>query len=58
MEIYTIGFTKKTAEQFFTKLRESGARRIVDVRLGGTGRRAPAHGRRLPPACAPDAADP
>ncbi len=33
MEIYTVGFTKKTAEQFFTKLRESGARRIVDVRL-------------------------
>ena len=33
MEIYTIGFTKKTAESFFEKLKHSGARRIVDVRL-------------------------
>lgn len=31
--VYTIGFTKKTAETFFTKLCESGARRVVDVRL-------------------------
>lgn len=33
MDIYTIGFTKKTAETFFTKLRQSGAKRVVDVRL-------------------------
>ena len=33
MKIYTIGFTKKTARQFFTLLRESGAKRVVDVRL-------------------------
>lgn len=33
MRIFTIGFTKKSAEQFFTKLRDSGAKRIVDVRL-------------------------
>lgn len=33
MRIFTIGFTKKSAEQFFTKLRNSGAKRIVDVRL-------------------------
>ena len=33
MKIFTIGFTKKSAEEFFTKLRNSGARRIVDVRL-------------------------
>jgi uncharacterized protein (DUF488 family) len=33
MKIFTIGFTKKSAEQFFTKLRNSGAKRIVDVRL-------------------------
>lgn len=33
MVIYTIGFTKKTAEQFFETLRKSGAKRIVDVRL-------------------------
>jgi uncharacterized protein (DUF488 family) len=33
MKIYTIGFTKKSARQFFTLLRESGAKRVVDVRL-------------------------
>ena len=33
MKIYTIGFTKKTAEKFFTLLRQSSAKRIVDVRL-------------------------
>jgi uncharacterized protein (DUF488 family) len=33
MKIYTIGFTKKTAEKFFETLRSSGAKRIVDVRL-------------------------
>jgi uncharacterized protein (DUF488 family) len=33
VRIFTIGFTKKSAEQFFTKLRNSGAKRVVDVRL-------------------------
>jgi uncharacterized protein (DUF488 family) len=33
MKIYTIGFTKKSAESFFTKLRSTGASRLVDVRL-------------------------
>src|SRR5947208_285230 len=33
MRLLTIGFTKKSAEQFFTKLRSSGAKRLVDVRL-------------------------
>ena len=33
MRIFSIGFTKKSAEQFFTTLRESGAKRVVDVRL-------------------------
>lgn len=33
MRIFTIGFTKKSAEEFFTKLRNSGAKRLVDVRL-------------------------
>ena len=33
MKIYTIGFTKKPARRFFGLLRESGARRLVDVRL-------------------------
>jgi uncharacterized protein (DUF488 family) len=30
---YTIGFTKKSAEQFFGLLRRSGAVRLIDVRL-------------------------
>ncbi len=33
MRVFTIGFTKKSARTFFTKLRQSGAQRIVDVRL-------------------------
>jgi uncharacterized protein (DUF488 family) len=33
MRIFTIGFTKKPAEIFFSKLSSSGAKRIVDVRL-------------------------
>ncbi|WP_109488608.1 DUF488 family protein [Occallatibacter savannae] len=33
MRIFTIGFTKKSAEQFFTSLQRSGARTLVDVRL-------------------------
>ena len=33
MRTLTIGFTKKDARRFFTLLRESGAVRVVDVRL-------------------------
>ncbi len=33
MKILTIGFTKKSAEVFFTKLQRSGAKRLIDVRL-------------------------
>ncbi len=33
MRVYTIGFTKKSASEFFEILRESGAKRLVDVRL-------------------------
>ena len=33
MKIFTAGFTKKTAEQFFMMLGASGAARVVDVRL-------------------------
>jgi uncharacterized protein (DUF488 family) len=33
LEIYTIGFTKKTAEQFFESLKSHGIRRLIDVRL-------------------------
>ena len=33
MRIFTIGFTKKSAETFFSLLSGSGAKRVVDVRL-------------------------
>lgn len=33
MKLATIGFTKKSARDFFTKLKRSGANRVVDVRL-------------------------
>ena len=33
MKVYTIGFTKKSASDFFGLLRESGAKRLVDIRL-------------------------
>ena len=33
MKLFTIGFTKKTAQRFFETIRESGVGRVVDVRL-------------------------
>ena len=33
MRVYTIGFTKKSAETFFGLLRDSGAKRLIDIRL-------------------------
>ena len=33
MKLFTIGFTKKTARDFFGLLQKSGVKRIVDVRL-------------------------
>lgn len=36
MEVYTIGFTKKSAAQFFTSLKRSGVRRLADIRLNNT----------------------
>jgi uncharacterized protein (DUF488 family) len=33
MKILTIGFTKKSAETFFTRLMSAGAKRLIDVRL-------------------------
>lgn len=33
MRIFTIGFTKKSAEAFFTRLQNAGVKRLVDVRL-------------------------
>lgn len=36
MRIHTIGFTRKSAEEFFALLRDAGIRRLVDVRLSNT----------------------
>lgn len=36
MEIYTIGFTKRTAASFFGALREKGIKRLIDVRLNNS----------------------
>lgn len=33
MKIFTIGFTKTTAERFFCRLKLSGAKKLIDVRL-------------------------
>jgi uncharacterized protein (DUF488 family) len=33
VRVFTIGFTRKSAEAFFGALRASGAKRVVDVRL-------------------------
>ncbi len=33
MRVYTIGFTKKSAESFFDLLQGSGAKRLIDIRL-------------------------
>lgn len=33
MKVFTIGFTKKNAEQFFTRLQQPGLARLVDTRL-------------------------
>jgi uncharacterized protein (DUF488 family) len=36
MRLYTIGFTRKSAEYFFTRLKRAGIRTLVDVRLHNT----------------------
>jgi len=36
MRIFTIGFTKKSAESFFSLLSGSGAKRLADVRLNNS----------------------
>jgi uncharacterized protein (DUF488 family) len=33
IKIFTIGFTKKTAEEFFTRLIRAGVKRVIDIRL-------------------------
>lgn len=36
IDLYTIGFTKKSAEIFFTKLIGAGVKRVIDIRLNNT----------------------
>jgi uncharacterized protein (DUF488 family) len=36
IKIYTIGFTKKSAEQFFGKLIKAGVKKVVDARLNNS----------------------
>ena len=36
MRIYTLGFSHKSAEEFFDILRETGVRRVVDIRRSNT----------------------
>jgi uncharacterized protein (DUF488 family) len=33
MRLLTIGFTKKSAEQFFTTIKTAGVKRVLDIRL-------------------------
>jgi uncharacterized protein (DUF488 family) len=33
MKLFTIGFTQKSAEQFFTLLANAGVKRVLDIRL-------------------------
>jgi uncharacterized protein (DUF488 family) len=36
MEIYSIGCTQRSAEDFFTTLKDAGIRRLLDIRLNNT----------------------
>lgn len=36
MKLYTIGFTKHTAEEFFEKLKSAGVERVIDIRINKT----------------------
>ena len=33
MKVYTLGFTKKTAQEFFTLIKENGVELLIDIRL-------------------------
>lgn len=35
-KLFTIGFTKKTAEQFFSRLKQARVRSLLDIRLNNT----------------------
>ena len=36
VHLFTIGFAGKSAEDFFTRLRDAGVKRLVDIRLNNT----------------------
>jgi uncharacterized protein (DUF488 family) len=36
LKIFTIGFTRKSAETFFTRIKNAGVKRLIDVRLNNT----------------------
>ncbi len=36
MDVFTIGFTKRTAADFFGVLRQAGVQRLLDVRLNNS----------------------
>jgi uncharacterized protein (DUF488 family) len=36
MKLFTLGFTKKTARQFFETLRTAGVKKLIDIRLNNT----------------------
>ncbi len=40
MDIFTIGFTKKTAKQFFELLKKNGIKKVIDIRLSNAGQLA------------------
>ena len=37
MKIYTIGFTQKSAEEFFDRLKQHGVKRLIDIRIHPNG---------------------
>ena len=37
MQVFTIGFTQKTAQEFFNLLKANGVRRLVDIRINPGG---------------------
>ena len=37
IKIFTIGFSKKSARQFFKILQQAGVKKVVDIRLNNTG---------------------
>ena len=36
ISLYTIGFTKKSAERFFNLIRDNGVKQLVDIRISNS----------------------